>query len=815
MKRICLFVASFTVGAGFANEDPASEAFFESRIRPVLVKHCYECHSVEAGKSKGGLRLDTRQSTRTGGDTGAAVIPNDAEDSLLLSAIQHVDPDLEMPPKEPKLADEVIHDFTRWIEAGAFDPREANPATNGESLSSRLDHWSYQPLTRPNVPASTSDWPETSVDQFISSRLKNHGLKPSGDAEERTFIRRLYFDLIGLPPSVEQAESFTFDQLEKTVDDLLASEGFGVRWGRHWLDVVRFGESNGREANIVYPHAWRYRDYVINAVNADVPFDRFLVEQIAGDLLPYEKEEERARLLIATGFLAIGAKGLNNQDKHQFAADLVDEQLDAFGRAFLASSLACARCHDHKADPVSMEDYYSLIGIFRSTKAYYGTWIDSENNNGGELIKLPDLPGQLTPGKSIPKKKVEEMKAQLAELNELERKGKEKAAQMMESGKSSEMSQKAKRENFNEALREALRIYWTRGGLTGKLEAVDDDGNPIPLCMGAKERDEMVNSPVYYRGDLKNPGDEVTRGVPGLFGMDPVPPANENSSGRLELALWVTDSDNPLTARVMANRIWSHLFGTGLVRTTDNFGLTGEEPSHPELLDYLAAQFQEKGWSVKQLIKEIVMSRAYRQSSAYREEAFLKDPDNRLIWRVNKRRLDAEVIRDAMLSVSGEIDLSPRPGSLAADVKSHSVSIIGFDKSVPTDLDGSTYRSVYLPVFRENLPDVLNLFDFAEPSLVVGSRDETNVPLQALYLMNSEFVTKRSKAFADRLIEETFERKDRIRLAFQICFNRDPCKKEVRMVEEYFSDSSGADESTITARFCQALLSSAEFRIAD
>ena len=804
-----LVAVSGTVSSSAA-ENPASEAFFENRIRPVLVEHCYQCHSVESGKSKGGLLLDTREGILTGGDTGAAVVPGKPYESLIFSAIRHDDPDLEMPPKAPKLSGRIIRDFEAWISAGAFDPREAATSTKAEATGSPLRHWSYRPLTKTEPPASGAAWPRTVIDRFVHARLEENDLHPSADADERTLVRRLYFDLTGLPPTPEKAEAFTFEELEKTVDDLLASEGFGVRWGRHWLDVVRYAESNGREANIVYPHAWRYRDYVIDAFNEDLPYDRFLIEQIAGDLLPHESDREKARLLIATGFLALGPKGLGSQDKPQFAADHVDEQLDALSRGFLAVSIACARCHDHKSDPVSMADYYSLIGIFRSTKTFYGTWIDSENNNGGELLRLPDIPGQLNPGRSIPMEKVDEMKAQLAELDEKANRGQAMASRMMDAG-----GAKERRENFNEALKEALRIYWTRGRLEGALARVDDRGRPIPLCMGVQDRDAMVNSPIYARGDLKNPLDEVERGVPALFGMEAVPPGDQDRSGRLALAHWLTDPDHPLTSRVMVNRIWSHLFGSGLVRTADNFGVSGEAPSHPELLDYLAIRFRENGWSVKALVREMVLSRTYRQGSGYREAAFRKDPDNRLLWRASRRRQDAEVLRDSMLAASGLLDPSPRPASLAAEIHSHSVSIIGFDKKIPPDLDGSNHRSIYLPVFRENLPDVLHLFDFAEPSLVVVSRDETNVPLQALYLMNSEFVQGQSDAFARRLMDEEPTREARIRRGFEICFNRRPDPGELQMVNAYFEGGKKTGEFDLTSRFCQALLGSAEFRIVE
>lgn len=805
------FIGLLATAYSEASATEEATAFFETKIRPVLVEHCYECHSKESGKAKGGLRVDTREALRLGGDTGPTIVPGDPPGSLLLTAMRHEDPDLEMPPKKAKLADSVSDDFEYWIQEGAFDPREEGDKTGGNpNFDSRLDHWSYQPIIRPSLPVTGSDWPLHSIDHFVLNKLEKRGLTPSPAAEPAVFARRLYLDLVGLPPTPGQVESFSFERLDEIVDELLASPDFGVRWGRHWLDVIRFAESNGRESNIVYPHAWRFRDYVIESINNDVPYDRFLLEQIAGDLLPYENDADRARLLIATGFLALGPKGLNSQDKAQFAADLVDEQLDALSRGFLASSLACARCHDHKSDPVTIEDYYSLIGIFRSTETYYGTWVDSENNNPGELITLPDLPGQLKPGKSIPLKKLREMQNQLAKLDEEKRQGEEMAAKAKEEGIDL-------RENFNEMLREVLRIYWTRGGLVGRLATVDDAGNPLPLCMGTSEADSIENSPVYLRGELKHPTDPVPRGVPALFGMKPAPPTEEDLSGRLALGQWLARPDHPLTARVFANRVWSHLVGAGIVSTVDNFGHTGAEPTHPELLDWLAVSLRENGWSLKHLVREIVLSRTYRQRSAYRPEAFQKDPDNESLWRIEPRRLDAEVIRDSMLAVSGELDRSPRAASLAAELRSHSVSLVGFDQNIPRDLDGSMHRSVYLPVFRENLPDILELFDFAEPSLVVGERDETNVPLQSLYLMNSPFVRERSVALAGRLLEHSPNQEKRIRHAFQLCFHRLPDDSELEMALSFFATppENDTNEKELTTRFCQALLCSAEFRIAD
>jgi hypothetical protein len=638
--------------------------------------------------------------------------------------------------------------------------------------------------------------------------------------------RRLSFDLTGLPPSSVIRHQSSVNGLStapdtdhripitEIIDSLLASPAYGQRWARHWLDVVRFAESNGKEANLIHPHAWRYRDYVIDAFNRDLPYDRFLTEQLAGDLLPAEDDAERARLLIATGFLAIGPKSLAEQNPAQFAADVADEQIDAFSRAFLATSLACARCHDHKSDPVTMDDYYALAGIFKSTDTRYGTWVDSESNRGGKLIRLPYLPGQLIPNRSISPAELEKLKAQLAQLEADEKAGRERGETMRREGIDPQAQ-------FNDRLREALRILWTRGPIVGKLETVDDKGNALPLCMGVLEAEEKIDSPRYERGELAHPGEVVPRAVPALFGLEIEGVVPEQTSGRLELARWTTGSNHPLTARVLVNRVWTHLFGAGLVETVDDFGRTGSAPSHPGLLDYLALRLVEEGWSVKSLIREIVSSRTYQQASTWREEAFAKDPDNRLLWRMGKRRLDAESIRDAMLAASGELDLSPRPGSLVAELDVQSAPMIAFNKKLPEDLDGSVHRSVYLPVMRDQLPDVLRQFDFAEPSLVTGKRDTTNVPPQALYLMNSDFVRVRAAAMAKRVLGEGKNDEERIRAAYERSLSRAPDEAENTLVKAFLNAPlpAGADSAKEMEKrwqdVCQALLASADFRMVD
>jgi hypothetical protein len=796
MKANPLIACSLLLSANAAAQE---FAFFEAKIRPVLVKHCYECHSVESGKSKGGLMLDTRQGIRGGGETGPAVVPGDAAKSLLLSAIKHSDPDLEMPPKKPKLDASVIADFETWIKVGAADPRESaaklaeRPPVDVET---GRKFWSYQ---RPVKVAGN-------VDSFIEAKLKENKLTPSPEAEPVVLLRRLYFDLIGLPPTPKEVKAFldrspeackTYEQI---VDELLQSPRFGERWGRHWLDVARFAESNGRESNLTFPHAWRYRDYVIDAVNADVPFDRFITEQIAGDLLPAKDDAERARLLIATGFLAFGAKGLNEMSKEQFAADLADEQLDTVTRAVMASSVACARCHDHKTEPFSMEDYYSLAGIFKSTQTFYGTWIDSENNNGSHLIRLPDLPGQLIPNRPLTAERVKQLKEQRAQLDAEEKAQNEYAIKAKLEGR--DISGE-----YFKMLSNAIRIIWTRGGVDGALEKVDDQGRALPLCMGVQEG-KTQDSRLYERGEIAHPAKAVPRGFPRVIEI--VGKMPKQQSGRLELAQWLTSREHPLTARVMANRVWRHLFGAGIVRTVDNFGFSGERPSHPELLDHLAIRLVDSGWSVKALIREIVLSRTYRQASTHRAHVFDQDPDNRLLWRANKRRLDAEVIRDSMLAVAGVLDPSRRPGSLVAELDGQSVSLIGFNTQLPPDLDGSKRRSIYLPVLRDNLPDVLEQFDVANPNLVTGDRDVTNVPLQALYLLNSRFVQDQASALAKRVQLSA----DRIQCAFDLCFNRPPDAQEIELAKDFFRGRS-TDDLKVLAAFCQSLLSSAGFRFAD
>ncbi len=652
------------------------------------------------------------------------------------------------------------------------------------------------------------------IDRYVGAELELKGLKPSGEATAEVLLRRLYFDITGLPPSESDRQVFLsrFETrsleatLATTVDELLQSPAYAERWGRHWLDVARYGESSGKEANITFPHAWRYRDYVIEAFRNDVPFDRFIEEQLAGDLLPAEDDRERARLLIATGFLAIGTKNLDEGNPMQFAADLVDEQIDTVSRAFMASSIACARCHDHKSDPYSMQDYYALAGIFGSTRTFFGTAVSPANRMAGDPLRLPEVDGQKIFHPPIDAKRVQKLKSQLSDLKKEHDEGMAAAQKAMASGKNTE-------ETFS--LRDALRIFWTTGSIEGELEKYDDDGRPLPLAMGVADREKPIDAALLDAGDIGQPGEPVSRRFPESIEVDSSITIPDDQSGRLQLAKWLTLPQHPLTARVIANRIWLHLMGQGLVRTVDDFGATGEPPTHPELLDHLASKMIEGNWSIKKLIRYIVMTRTYRQASTFDTKAYRIDPDNRTYWRANQRRLEAEAVRDAMLAVSGDLERVPRVGSLVAEViGDRPVSLIGLDPKVPSDLDGSKHRSIYLPIMRDRLPDALAIFDFAEPSLVTGKREVTNVPTQALYLMNSPFVIERAESLA-RLVDDRFGDLTPAAVTWlhERCFGRSPDDREVQLALRFRAHSD--DKDTTITRYCQALLASAEFRILD
>ncbi|TDU73280.1 cytochrome c [Prosthecobacter fusiformis] len=829
---LCIFAFSLAASSALAVEAamadhagiPADQlSFFEKNIRPALVEHCYQCHSAEAEKVKGGLTLDTRQGTVLGGESGhPGVTPGSLSESAIYTAMTWADEDMQMPPKT-KLPDEVIAHFRKWIEMGAPDPREqiipnASGGKREINMQEGRQHWAFQKPASSAVPdLKDESWARSTIDQWIQAGLEKAGLKPAPDADRRTLIRRIAFDLTGLPPTPDEVEAYVKDTspeaTKRVIDQYLDSSRFGERWGRHWLDIARYAESSGKEVNLLYPHAWRYRDYVIDAFNRDKPYDQFLKEQIAGDLMRYDNKRDQAEKIVATGFLAIGPKGHNNRDKRQFTMDLVDEQIDALSQSMLGLTLACARCHDHKFDPVTQRDYYALAGIFLSSETLFGTYRQLQNQNTSTLIELDPAAAQVSALAALPKADYATLKRNYDEALNTANNIRDQV-RSMSSGQRDNNAQ-----NFLRVRSSADRA----DAIKADLDQFHADGSPRTLAMGLLDKDSPVNSPLLIRGDLKQPGDTVPRGLVEVLCAEGEPRNISEGSGRLDLAFFIASKENPLTARVMANRIWLKLMGSGLVATPDNFGLMGQKPTHPELLDELALSFMEQGWSVKQMIREIMLSRSYQMASAYDDQNFAVDPDNKLHWRMNQRRLDAEAIRDAMLAVSGNLNLYPIDGSPVARAGEGREGLFSLFREISTQ--PYSYRSIYLPIIRDQIPEVLSVFDFPDASLVNGERDTTNVPGQSLFMMNNPQALSAADAFASRVAKHPGTPLEKLTYAFQLAFARFPTEQEMTSIKSFWmrfpqqaaegkntpSEKEKAQMATLSA-FCQSLIASAEFR---
>jgi cytochrome c553 len=796
-------------------------AFFEKKIRPVLARHCYQCHSSQTKKPKGGLLLDTKTGIRKGGETGHAVVPGSLKESLILAAIKHTGDVSEMPPKQPQLPDSVIADFEKWIKMGAPDPRDGRKilATRKIDFKAARKFWAFQLPRKQSVPAvKDRSWPKSDIDRFLLAKMESEGIAPVRDADRATLIRRATFDLTGLPPTPHEVAVFVNDSspdaFEKVVDRLLKSPRFGERWGRHWLDVVRYAESTGKERNYPYAYAWRYRNYVIDAFNADKPYDQFIREQIAGDLLPAKSKQQHNEQTIATGLLALGPKSLNERNRLKFEMEVVDDQIDVTGRSVLALTLACARCHDHKFDPIPTTDYYALAGIYRSTNVLAG--VRGKKARAGTASGLISLSsGKKGSNYDDYQEKLQQAQQQLRRaVTRLARQGGGKAKRNKARKK---LNKKQLQRLINRMQEPVIRANDTPQVVKLKkqvqqaireIKKLKKNAPPAPpLAMGVKDAGRAVSSRVFIKGEVTDQGETVPRGYVTAIWQPEKAAMPGNHSGRLQLANWLTSKKNPLPARVMVNRIWQHLYGTGLVKTVDNFGQLGERPSHPELLDYLAADFMEHGWSVKTAIRKMMLTRAYRLSSEHNDRNYVVDPENRLLWRGGRRRLDAEAIRDAILAISGELDLQ-RPKS--SPLQNLGQGEIGRQLRMPSS-GGSTIRSVYLPVVRQAMPEMMRVFDVADPSLVVGHRDVTTVPTQALFMMNNPFVIQQSAAMARRLFKEkSMDDSARVAYAYQLAVGRKPTQAERDRVLKFLNDSSRDRQAWAT--FCQTLFASAEFR---
>ncbi len=845
MKRAAVsfaVVLLLQIGSAPAADDPKGIDFFEKNIRPVLVANCYQCHSASSKELGGELRLDTREGMRKGGESGLVIVPGKPGESPIVKALRHED-GLEMPPKD-KLPDSVAANFAKWIEMGAPDPRRPNVTTVGGKINilEARKFWSFQPpkIQSPGA-VKNAAWPASEIDKYVLAKLEEKNLKPVGDADRRTLIRRAYFDLIGLPPTPEEVEAFVNDKdpkaFENLIDRLLAMPQFGERWGRHWLDVARYGESSSKERNIPYPMAWKYRDYVYDSVAADKPYDQFIKEQIAGDLFPAKNDEQRNDMLTATGFLAIGPKSLNTRNAEQFRMDTADEQLDVATRGVMALSVACARCHDHKFDPIPTADYYAMAGIFRSTDVLGG--IRQGNNRTGYSGQYVSLVG----GKKENAGPSAEDQRRLKELNEelaaaraevqAARKTAQAGGDEDEPNKAAKNAKKAKNKKKAQAankkaleklpqrdqarLRKLQQRVQQLTAQIAELEAKTSASGDV--VMGVRDSGSPEDCRINIRGEVTELGDSVSRGFVRVLTYPQSPDVNKEHSGRLQLAVWMTSKENPLTARVMANRVWFHLFGRGIVPTIDNFGALGEVPANQPLLDYLAVRFMNERWSVKRLIREVMLSRTYQLSSEHDGANYAVDPDNTLVWRMNRRRLEAEAIRDAILFVGGNLDLKRPEGSLTQSITGGE---IGRQARTAGVLQDVKFRSAYLPIVRGLVPEFLSLFDVADSELVVGQRDVTTVAPQALYLMNSPVVLEQAESLAKRVLESgADDDKSRANRLFEHTLSRPADSQELADVLAFvksYGDSLPSDlkpqERKMQAwtSVCHTLLASAEFR---
>jgi Protein of unknown function (DUF1549)/Protein of unknown function (DUF1553)/Planctomycete cytochrome C len=928
----CRFLLLLTLSAlascaAFA-QGPEQLEYFEKNVRPVLVTNCQPCHNAKTKSS--GLDLSSAGGFTAGGAGGALIAKDQPESSRLLKVVGYED-SLKMPPMG-KLKPEQIETLTNWVKMGAPWPGAdvsaavVAPSPKKEFTAEQKSFWAFQSVKDPAVPkVKDSRWVKTPVDAFILAKLEEKGLKPAPPAQKTALLRRATFDVTGLPPTEQEIKDFLADQspeaFEKVVDRLLASPRYGERWGRHWLDVARYADSTGNDEDHRYPYAWRYRDYVIAAFNNDLPYDQFVREQIAGDLLPPGPNEKfNSRGLVATGFLALGAKALAQVDKKKMLYDVWDEQVDVTSRAFLGLTMACARCHDHKFDPILTKDYYSMIGMFASTRSFekanqgvasllyrpmetddeykvYQAYqakvglvnlkadvlLDAESQKAAEKaagqvadymqaarnvyangattadaakekgldaavlnkwIKLLTSPRAIADTSvpfldewlQAPREKVTEVaqayqkryQDALAEHYKGVAKNQAAAQKKLEAGEPVKESTKVESKDafFNVVFAQngpltipakerekycSDEVKQQVKELRAKADELKKAGPPEPDMADAVSEDKPVQQKVLLRGDYNSPGDDAPRAVPAILTKAEPPPAAFNGSGRLETANWISSPQNPMTARVMVNRLWMWHFGEGIVATPDNFGRMGSRPTHPELLDYLASRFVEGGWSIKKMQRMMMLSSAYQMATDTDDKTMAADPENTLLSRFNRQRLDVEEIRDGMLAIDGTLD-STMGGTLQTGFGTDSENSAGRLSLNPETVKR---RTVYLPLRRSNLPTLLNLYDFGDATTVNGKRSLTNVAPQALFMMNSEFVTERAKNVTKALLENTgLSDRDRMEEMFVKALDRKPAPDEVDAAFTYmnrFKEKFHADDAAAWQSFFHILLTSNEF----
>jgi hypothetical protein len=832
LKRVTLLVAAVLLAfsgrpfTGNAQTEPSPEGveFFEKKIRPVLAANCYMCHSTQSSKPQSGLLLDSREGVLKGGASGIpAIVPSDPDKSRLIVAIRYSDAKLQMPPMR-QLTPEQIKDFEAWVKMGAPDPRgKTAPAPPfSYDFGEARKFWSFQPVKyRPPPKVNDLRWVKSPLDRFILAKLEEKGLKPAGDADKRTLIRRATFDLTGLPPTPEEVDAFLRDQspkaFEQVVDRLLASPHYGERWGRHWLDVARYADTSGCNSDFPVPSAYKYRNYVIKSFNQDKPYDQFVREQVAGDLLPSKTEAEKYEHIIATGYLALSRRfGSRNNEFHL----TIDDTIDNVGKAILGLSVSCARCHDHKFDPIPTSDYYALYGIFDSTRyAFPGTEIYRHTKDFVPLAS-PEQSARLMKWQS-----------ELAELDDkvenltVEKAGLERRAK---AAKDKEKAEKEKAEKDGVAASDEKPVPPARTleQVTAELKAVKarivelENQPPNVEKAYAVSEGKVRNPRIFKKGDPRNKGDEVPRGFLQILGGQRAPDG-EKESGRFQLAGWLTDPSNPLTARVMVNRIWQYHFGKGLVQTANDFGARGSLSTHPELLDYLAARFVENKWSVKSMHRMIMLSRAYQMASVADAKNAAADVNNDLLWRFNRRRLEAEEIRDAMLAISGALDrVMPEAHPFPPEKDWRYTQHVQFFADYDSD-----HRSVYLMQQRLKKQRFFEVFDGADTNATTSQRPVSTTPIQALFMMNDPFVHKQADNLAVRIGMAYTETAKRIDYAYRLAFGRGATKEEIGTAERYLRHVATELRQTkipgdqqpraALASYVRVLLSSNEFLFVD
>ena len=781
----------------------ASSEFFELKIRPVLAGTCFKCHGGD--KVAAGLRVDSRAALFSGGDNGAAIVPGDAAASLLVRAIARDDDVSAMPPDAP-LSPEVADDFRAWIAAGA--PWPVASTTADQSAEARAfasaRHWAFQAVHAIEPPADTSGWSRTPIDAFIAAGHRAAGVQPQPPAERRTLVRRIYFDLLGLPPTPDEMAACLADPspdwFTTLVDRLLASPAYGERWGRHWLDVAHYADTAGDNADYPIPEIRHYRDYVIDSFNADLPFDEFVREQLAGDLMARDSltsgqsRERYAARIAATGFVALSRRYATAPFELWHLT--LEDTLDTVGSALLGLTLRCARCHDHKYDPTTTADYYALYGIFASTQfAYAGSEEFASKNlpRSGFVPLIP--PEEVAPLAARHQQQLDAARARVAEFEKTDpllEHARQLEAQLAYQRQQAEAARAATGEaagfgKLSEQTEELLKSVRKQhekqlGALQTDVRGLEKCGHPAEVpCAYAVCDGAPIDVPIQRKGDPGQPGEVIPRGVPKfLEAGEPlvIPPG---TSGRLQLGQWLTRADNPLVPRVIVNRVWQQHFGRGLVATPSNFGLRGAAPTHPELLDWLAARFVTDGWSLKRLHRLILSSQTYQMASGYDAECAAHDAENGTYWRFERRRLDAEALRDAWLATSGRLNLA-RPGA-------HPFPPIrdwGWSQHQPFKAAyESNHRTVYLMTQRLQRHPYLALFDGPDTNHTTDVRTVSTVPLQALFALNNPWLTEQAAAFAVRLESAASDTVGRISVAYELAFARPPEQDEVSTAQAF------------------------------